>query len=326
MVKELRGKCVAVVVTHTDLDGLASGLLIAKYIEKYLGCDLKIFFAEPPSLSRILKSIRKANYVFISDLSPNRDTFEEIVNRLKLLNKMNVTITWFDHHIWERAWWKKLNELGVKLHINEAICTTGVVSDYISKYVPKLTKNFEWLIKATCSLDLWLFNDPLSPWLGRVVNFNDSNEWRYYVLALLEEMGGDLNKIKPIVESYVNKELRMYNYYLKKVKIIKLNGKTFVLVYKRTKIPNTSYLGHYLLSATNADVAVIIHLNSLSFRSRVVDVREIAYKLGGGGHKYAAGAPLKTPLIIKLLIKLAGSFGERLLMNYVILKLKEVLK
>jgi oligoribonuclease NrnB/cAMP/cGMP phosphodiesterase (DHH superfamily) len=44
----------------------------------------------------------------------------------------------------------------------------------------------------------------------------------------------------------------------------------------------------------------------LSFRSSGVSIRELAVKLGGGGHPYAAGSKIRIPWFIRLLSRIRG--------------------
>jgi len=329
-VKEYQGSPIAVVITHRDLDGISSGFLLRKYIIESLKQDVKVLFTEPyllhKTLSKVIKNLNKfkITHLYISDLGLNTNNFDAVLNHLSTVVSKGIKVLWFDHHVWEDEWIDKLKSLGIELVIDRSTCATGIVSGFLKKAGLSFIEDYNWLVRATCSLDLWVFDDPLAPWLSRVATYRNDDLWRYNVMVLLERMsrGEGIKAIEPIVKDYVDKELRLYELYLKKSKAINIGGVRFVFVVKRSDIPNTSYLGHYLLSAANADVAVIIRGVTISFRSREYDVRELAFRLGGGGHKCASGARLKVPLYVSLLTRLG--FNSPLI-NYVAKKIKEVI-
>jgi len=84
-----------------------------------------------------------------------------------------------------------------------------------------------------------------------------------------------------------------------------------------------SFLAAYLIGRYNADIAVLASIDGkLSFRSRSVNVREIALKMGGGGHMYAAGAKIEIPLVTRLL----GRISRKAVLGYIINQIIEVVK
>jgi len=112
-----------------------------------------------------------------------------------------------------------------------------------------------------------------------------------------------------IVEDEVTKELKLLSKVLRKSGIVDVEGVRVAYYFKGNDEHITSFIANLLLSRFNADIAVICRRGSVSFRSRSYNVREIAKRLGGGGHVRAAGAPLKPPLIIRI----ASLLGLRIL-------------
>ncbi|MEM1713831.1 MAG: DHHA1 domain-containing protein, partial [Desulfurococcaceae archaeon] len=75
-----------------------------------------------------------------------------------------------------------------------------------------------------------------------------------------------------------------------------------------------SFIGSFLIGRCSADIAVIASADGkLSFRSRSVNVRDIALKLGGGGHLYASGAKVNIPWWTRLLSKI----NSKIFLNYI---------
>jgi len=67
---------------------------------------------------------------------------------------------------------------------------------------------------------------------------------------------------------------------------------------------------------------IIINDGKLSFRSRGVNVRDIALLLGGGGHLYASGAKIEIPFVTRLL----GRISRKAILSYITNQIIEVVK
>ncbi len=293
---------VTVVITHTDLDGVggAASYLRLKDPDKY-----EVIFTEPEDLPDALEyALDKYNgyleSIAIIDLAPNSSTIDKIVIMLKrAVEEVNASVEWFDHHIWSDSWERAVRDVGVRLYRNTSTCATGVVINVLEGS----DSVYSDLESAVCSADLWRFNDPRSPWLNRLISVGRSDTWRYIVLTKLIK-ASSIDEVLEWGRKYVidlfDKELKLYEYYKNKSRVYVFGSVKVVAVVKRYREIGTSQLAHYLITQRNSDIAVIIHRSgAISFRSSKCDVRAIAIKLGGGGHKPAAGAFIRLPLIVR---------------------------
>ncbi len=285
------------IITHTDLDGVASAALILRAV----GAIDKVLFAQPHQLHAVLGKIPNGSTVYVADLGVNPGTLERIVNEISRITDSGGSVRWFDHHVWDDEWVSKVKEAGADLVVDTATCGAGVVA----KYFPVIGEGVEELVSATCSIDLWLFNDWRGNYLARYVGHKEGGEWREYVARRLVNFNGEIDgEVESIAEEAVSRELRLYSKVIKEAKVGKAGGYVIAYYLKPRTEHVTSYIGNILLSRYSADIALICREGSLSLRSRNVNVREIAKRLGGGGHPAAAGAPIRPPLPILILAKL----------------------
>lgn len=291
-----------VVVTHTDLDGVASAAILTRS----LGNVDKYVFTQPQALSKVLSTIKCSSgcEVYICDLSPNSGNFSSLLEALKNLANYDARIWWFDHHIWDLSWTERVLDLGVRLHQDISTCSAGIV--YRSLGVGDAVS--ERVAKAACSLDLWSFDDWIGNFLARYVGYSKSDDWRRKVTIKLAA-GTLLNEeVLKAVEDSVDRELKILSEALRKSGVSEVCGFKVVYYYKSVKDHITSYVAALLMSRFKADIAIICRRGSVSLRSRgKVDVSEVARKLGGGGHHNAAGFSIHPPWIYRVLLLLSIS-------------------
>ena len=305
-----------VIITHTDLDGLSSAALILKHV----GRIDRFYFAQPHQLHAVLSKVPNKSQVFIADIGINESTLPKVIKQLERLVTSGATIKWFDHHVWDAEWVSKIKDVGVELYVDRSTCAAGVVA----KYLGVSGSDVEALVKATCSVDLWRFDDWRGNFLARYAGFKGGHEWKKQVVMKLSTFSGELDdEVKEVVEKAVSKELKVLSKALKNAVLAELGNLKVVAYFKGSEEHLTSYIANVLLSRFQADVAVIVRYGSVSFRSRGYDVRELAKALGGGGHPQASGAPLKPPFYIRLLTL----FGiRRFHINWCIKRISEVIK
>ncbi len=286
-----------VIVTHTDLDGVASAALIIKA----LGRVDRIYFTQPHQLHSALCRVPNSCELFIADLGINDSTLDKVLRELRRITSSGGRVRWFDHHVWRCEWINAIINIGVELHVDTSTCGAGVVA----KYLPINDSWANELVRAACSVDLWLFNDWRGNYLARYVGYREGGAWRERIareLASADELISE--EVERVAEEMIDRELKLYSKVLKGAKVSRVAGYRIAYYLKPRTEHVTSYIGNLLLSRFNADIAVICREGSLSLRSREVDVVGIARALGGGGHPRAAGAPAKPPLYVRLLAKI----------------------
>ncbi len=300
-----------VIVTHTDLDGVASAAIYARLAGAEPDKEATIIMSEPYKLHRsladIARNLRDVNRVAIMDLGPNADTFDSIIEATRKLVSLGVKVEWYDHHRWSNDWVKTLEELSVHVYIDTSTCAAGVVAKYAPQELEAESDEFiEALVSATCAADLWKWDNPLAPRLYRVVDRYKGargDKWRRLMLKGFYKGALWWPELDDALAEYLRREFKGFASALKSVVVKEFNCCKVVFVLKKPGPPNASILGNALLRRFNADIAVIVRVRGkgVSFRSQSCNVRDLAYVLGGGGHPRAAGAPLKLPLLYKIL-------------------------
>jgi len=286
-------------IVHNDFDGTASAAVYARAVGSL---PKTVFFTEPNKLHTLLRSLelRGVYNIMIADLGINANTFNDIIKELRRLINQGAKIEWFDHHVWKDEWKEELKKIGVNLYHDTSTCGAGVIYKYKNP-----NDNFSRkLASADCSVDIWLHDDPMGEKLRRIVENNKDYSWKNELIKTF--FNGILwnNAFDKILEETMSKELEGYKKVMKSYRLLEINGYKVVIAVRWKGPPDISYASQFLMTRTGASVFVSANGKSISFRSREIDVRQFAVRLGGGGHPLAAGAQLKVPLLYKFLNKI----------------------
>lgn len=291
---------VLAIIAHTDIDGVGSASL---YVYLTGTRDYRVFFTEPFSLHKALDKVLSAYYekVVILDVGVNPSVYAHILENLSLLKKNDIPVEWYDHHVWQQEWVLDLEKLGVKLHLDTSTCTAGVVAKYLKPVREAVDRHFvRELVDGICAGDLWKFDHWLGPFFIRLVRRRDEDGWRRHVLETLASGKYWVEDFNERVLEHLDKEFEVFSSNIPVFE--KRAGDLKVAVAESSERVENSFLAAYLMGRRQADVVVLVSSDGkLSFRSREVDVRKIALKLGGGGHLYASGAKVSVPWWIKVL-------------------------
>jgi len=290
-----------VIITHDDLDGVGAVALYLKG-KGLRPSEVLIGFSKP---HQIVEKLRKAlkeepEVIAVMDLGLNKDIVDEVVS---IIGSSNAVVEWFDHHVWDEDWVRKLESVNVKLYIDKSTCATGVVAKYLG-----LNDEFSLkLVGVICAIDLWRWDNPLAPFMYRIGMWVDGKQESLLKLIAFFASGKLWDKdFDRIVEEYVNKELRNYKKIDRIVEVIDVDNCRVVLAVKYWDgPPHRSLLAQYLIARYNADIAIILRpWGGVSLRSRTIDVRSIALELGGGGHLRASGAPLSVSWLRRIFARI----------------------
>ncbi|MCE4605887.1 MAG: DHH family phosphoesterase [Desulfurococcales archaeon] len=300
------------IFTHTDLDGVGSAAVYLLLKGKNLrDPNVSIVYVEPYNIHQkildYLPYFEKQDKIMVSDIGINPRVYCELKKVLKAVLEKNVTIEWYDHHRWTDEWINEFTEMNVDLHVDTSTCAAGVVAEY-AKLKVRVNENIEKIVKelvhAVCAADLWKWDHYLAPKLFRIVTLNGSQGEKRRNLVLQKFTGQKLwdDELEELLEEYVNLELKNYSNIDKG--LVRICGEKCCvgLIIKTRGPPTNSFVGSYILSRFDVDVACIVKGNgSLSLRSTKIDVQKIALVLGGGGHPRAAGAKVDFSLIDTIL-------------------------
>lgn len=291
------------IVTHTDIDGVASAAL---YLYLNNNPEYRVFFTEPFMLYKALDKVASAYYerVAIFDLGINSRVYDLVLEYINLLRRSGIQVSWFDHHVWDSKWVNDIAGRGVELYLDHSTCATGVVAKYVRPIRANIDTVFvENLVKGVCAGDLWRFDHWLGGYYVRVVRRGDKDSWRKTVLKVLASGVLWSSEFNDKVVEHVDSELR---YFTQNLRVVTGSvGGLKLAVAESNEYVENSFLASYLIGRLGADIVVLVSGDGkLSFRSRNFDVREVAHALGGGGHKYAAGAKISLPWWVKMLSKI----------------------
>lgn len=282
------------IITHTDIDGVAGGALYV-YLTKLREYD--VYFTEPYLLRETLIDVMNKGYgeVVIIDLGLNESTVESMVHAIQ---RSKSKVVWFDHHVWNSEWIEKIRGLA-ELYVDTSTCGAGVVAKYASRAGAVDESFVNELTEAVCNADLFKFNHKLSPWFMRLVRRSDNDEWRMVVFKTLAEGVLWLDSFTEKVIDRFRREVENYRELDSEVVIRDLDG-IRVAAICRNDVEN-SFSAAYVLGRYGVDiVAIVSYDGKVSLRSTGFNVRELAVKLGGGGHPRAAGFKIRIPWRIRI--------------------------
>ncbi len=315
------------IITHTDMDGIGSAAIYVYYRNTR---PFKILFTEPyllyKTLGKILsnkKILDNVEEIALMDLGLNLATIDKVYGYIKTLIDNNISIEWYDHHIWDIEWKKKLEELGVKIYIDNSTCATGVVAKYSKIMRDKVDEEFvNEVVNGVCAGDLWRFDHWRGPWFLRLVRRRDSQEWRIYVTEKIAKGTIWCEEFTNKVLERFEQEIRAYNE-IRENMIVKTIGNLRIVITMQHPLLDNSFAAAFIMGRTDADIAVIASRDGkISLRSREYNVRELARYFGGGGHPRAAGFKINVPLIIRL----KSFFYKQAIMKYIMDLIEEAIK
>jgi len=283
------------------MDGVGSAGL---YL--YLTRDepVRIVFTEPYLLHEALNNLGDLTGVqklVLMDLGLNKNVFNDILNSIKHFIDSKIVVQWFDHHIWDDEWIAKLKGLGVELYIDRSTCAVGVVAKYVKPSRQDIDEGFiKELVQGVCAGDLFKFDHWRGAWYMRLIRRNDTDEWRLKVLETISKGILWIDEFNEKITERFENELSTYSRVDNNILLIEHNGLKIGLTMGDDDVEN-SFLAAYIIGRYDADVAVIASKDGkLSLRSRRYNVRDLAYKLGGGGHPQASGCKIDIPWKIRL--------------------------
>lgn len=287
------------------LDGFSSFIVLntTKYIH-----DNAIIHPDVPSASYPPTNIDD-KHIIIMDVAYKYNVLKEIVNRAK-------SVVFIDHHVTIHDDVKKIksemNSLNKKSNLtiiyNEKECGSSLTWKYFypNKKIPLFLKYIKdndigtWVLKYTYPFIFSLqanFNTTLSHSNIKQWNklFNNSvvkkmikrgKIYKEYIDYLLDSNVGRYSMMafpsEKIYDKFAN------------TNIFKKPAQYKVAVVCGNGCPNISLLGSYMINKINCDFVLFwnLHLDKkeyvLAFRSKFVNVGEIASIFGGGGHKLAS--------------------------------------
>ncbi len=283
----------ATLITHLDSDGILSGYLLNRYVEK----TEKIYFSSPTYIKdTIAKTI-------IGPWDPSKLYILDITgDKLSLrVASSYYEVIWIDHHIWGEI----ENYPNVKIHV--------ALEKSAAQVLANLFKISDPMVEVANHIDQnridTTFERDLRDMISAVRNSKDLDYNRFFENIIYAD---NSQKIEEIVKENFN----LIDIFRNEMDLIKdelsdkiyrftIKEKSVILVEPHRDIP--VYKIEEMFDGEEWDVLVVkyikmnkySYITKLEFRSREVDVQKIAKFFNGGGHKNASGATING-LLTKL--------------------------
>lgn len=279
-------------VTHGDLDGIGAAILA-----KIFFCDVEhVFYADYTTVDNYLSNFISGNkqktdiQLLITDICPSESTCEELA---KVAEQFKIHV--FDHHK-TRQWAEKYPWVT----FDTTKCGTSIFFDYLKKLIPYPEgSKLEEFVQAVEAWDLWKLDSPFrsrGEQLNALHKFVQSAEF-----IKLFVNNPDADKAEPVSSLLhfiqLDKEaiIRRAITNCQKNPMIRRDslGNTYLIVFTSDYV---SEVCHAILEHPDFDdlryvvaYSPMAEACSLRTKNAEIDVSDIAKRLGGGGHKDAAG-------------------------------------
>ena len=276
-------------ISHNDLDGLRCGVLT----KKFMPGNIKTAYLGYDDIDRYIEeNYHYYDRIIITDVSPQYGTVE------MLAGEKDVLI--IDHHASSDA----LKDFHFTHH-DITKCATMLTYEYLLQKGFK-AEEYEEFARCINDVDMWFLKREDSLKMSVLFNLMGITRMEERFLSSPYTTFTDTEKLMITLE-----EERRDNYIKKAMRNIETikdkDGLTVTVVFAESY---ASELGNYIISEDISDYVMLINAQSkkVSLRSRKdVDIRHIAERNGGGGHKNAAAFSIKNETFdIDNLLKNAG--------------------
>jgi len=283
------------VISHNDLDGVACVILLKRSTDKPVEYVLADYNSVDYEINqRITREAQhKYSQIFITDICPLEGTCMHINQQYSA----GVQVKLLDHHT-TRSW---VNDYPWATYENH-ICGCELVYEYITKHFPvgeSKAAEQDWMFaQAVGAWDLWRVSSPHRPRgeeLNSLLRFIGKDS---FIRVFSEDINQDKKEFQSTISYLADKKKR----YVGSVLANQLDsapihsdgqGLQFKIIFATDYV---SDIGDSILrhpDYEDIDYVVLVNpvMNAVSLRSRKgdVDVARLAKRLGGGGHKSAAG-------------------------------------
>jgi oligoribonuclease NrnB/cAMP/cGMP phosphodiesterase (DHH superfamily) len=275
-------------ITHNDLDGVACAILVKAALKS----PIHTIYTDYDHLDDIIENgLAGYDSVIITDIAPSESQLERIAGEKELLL--------IDHH--------KSSEHLVKhpfvLHSNEKSATL-LSYEKLSSMGHDLSAHEDFALCVN-DFDLWQLKRSDSLRMNMLLTLYGLERFEKRFLAE-PYLSFKREEVLLIDLEQERRQAYIQNAFKNIRRFTDLEGQKFATVFAES---NTSELGNYII--VNADVDYVLIINaqkgSASLRSRKeVDISHIAVRNGGGGHKNAAGFPLKVDFGLDKILKKMG--------------------
>ncbi len=305
-----------VVISHWDLDGLASAAILALKT-----APVKIWLASVTAVPRYLRKALEEyspDQIWISDLNPQAAQISDLRMLIKQASIEGVKIRWIDHHEWDRSIYDLIHQYDETVWY--LVDPSTVTADLVArKFRVRDNPYINDLVSLAIDDDFFLNRYDLTIRWRRVLRWYS---WNIRYKALNSFIGGEISpywmnklyedEVKNLYENLIREALG-------RMDIIEKNGiKIIIFQDVDPKVHPGELTDAAKKNGVTADIYIVRYPRGASLRSDYYDVSLIAKKLGGGGHPYAAGIPGKIN-VSKIIEMVAHTYKQRMTTNTIVI-------
>ncbi len=280
-----------IVITHHDADGTISLALLFRKVDVE-----KVYFTSPANLlrtlGRVLYEQGEEKEIIITDLSGN----QKHVNVASVFKK----VIWLDHHVWENVNTPNNVEIYVKPY-NSAVKVVAEyfnLNDDISRELVKIAEEID--SNNLKSEKAYFLRDLIAAFKWKYQRSH--YEYLYLLAKELSDLGLkalDKEQYKELVKEYRSWLQSKILDIILRSRPYEVSGNKVLIIRLNESIP--TFFVYEVISnriEDKFDYIFVVYENPKGTRIEIrtqtgKEVLPIARKLGGGGHKYAAGVTLR---------------------------------
>jgi oligoribonuclease NrnB/cAMP/cGMP phosphodiesterase (DHH superfamily) len=273
-------------ITHTDADGYGCEVMLR---EAFPDKDIQVVTASESGPLRVrfvgdvvAEKISNDTPVYITDIAPDEDEGSKFIDPFR--NFHNVTV--IDHHEWNESDVNQVEWESTLIRDTER-CATQIVHDEL---IDSPRQEISRLADLTADHDLWIKEQREKS--DKLSDLSQSAEREKYV-ELCVENGDKAIRTKEgskLIKEQESKREKKTELAVSRASFYEVENQDIAITYGNC---DGSHVGEVLYDEHNADVACIIYPSgSVSIRTPNDNpiARDVASKMGGGGHECAAGA------------------------------------
>ncbi|NPA86189.1 MAG: hypothetical protein GXO42_02235 [bacterium] len=302
-------------ISHRDLDGLACVAVLQRYYSSviYSTVSYRQFFS---ALKKIAE--KRLDTLYITDLGFRPG--QEVLALLRGLRQQGCKVIVVDHHCWRAADLQALKAANIDVFVDQNVCAALGLYRLLSKELGRDSK-LERVLEIVNDVDLWKLRcgkltvkwfvvsaSPAASESFLLEKLKSCTLWDEELEQLFRrEYSLLLELVRSIVENFEKHYVNLGNY---KLLLVKLPPR---LAHQHTVLAE---LLRRKLQRKEIDVMAFFRPDGcVSLRagttSKCPDLAAIARKLGGGGHKKAAGLSLRYGWLDKLRYRLSSGLPKK---------------
>lgn len=308
-----------------DIDGLASAAVVERFLIYHEKADPATLNLVPVNYNDFRRKLAKvagkaipSDRVWIVDMNVDKEWLvsrlfnPSVLASLKKMAKKQCEIVWFDHHLWTDDVISKVRPLVSFFQINSGapsachlIKEKFLPDDEVARGLSALadeTDRFMWLRAQEEKKIDW----SQLHWQWYLISESVTKKLvsQQRIIDRMAEAGASLDStLQDMALKVKARNDEGLSRVLQKTEVRDISGLKASVTPVYSPSCKASLLGLHVYFNTNADLCVMLFPNGvISIRSAKGLARNLALKLGGGGHQKAAGAQM--PFLNRLFLRL----------------------